>query len=206
MQIDDDIKNALVLLEKHIDRMVPQWNKVGIIYESNFCISSFMIEHSKDLIYEMIVKNGGYCADTLLGRGVFVENSGWMYAFFDADRVEHRDVEFLIKNHFKEDLGMLKKKEVKVKTIKHQDKELPILVKYFEKSYLIQEIKSQEDNYVFYEGGVGTKWTVVINKKETALYHDKHNLKWYVYVEGYDSPHEHQVRELVEITDTSYLN
>ncbi|PKM53630.1 MAG: hypothetical protein CVU98_06905 [Firmicutes bacterium HGW-Firmicutes-3] len=62
--------------------------------------------------------------------------------------------------------------------IKYNSEELPILVTIDGKSYLIPEIAQKKENHVFYQVSVGMRWKVIINKKDTFLYHDMHNLKW----------------------------
>lgn len=59
------------------------------------------------------------------------------------------------------------------------------------KSYLISEILKEETNVVFPMGGNGTKYTIIINMKETVIYKDKYILKWYVYRERAD-PERHK--------------
>ncbi|MBC3889523.1 hypothetical protein GH810_14510 [Acetobacterium paludosum] len=81
---------------------------------------------------------------------------------------------------------MKQKHIIQVETIKYQGAELPVLITLNSKSYLITEILKEETNTVFPGGGVGSKYTILINMKETAVYHDKHNLKWYAYIEGPD--------------------
>ena len=78
---------------------------------------------------------------------------------------------------------MIKKYSVNVQTIKYLDQEIPIIVKTNGKAFIINEILKEEPNFVFNGGGVGTKYIIIINKKETAIFHDKHSLKWHVYKE-----------------------
>lgn len=87
---------------------------------------------------------------------------------------------------------MKQKHIIQVKTIKYQGVKLPVLIMLNSKTYLITEILKEETNAVFPGGGVGTKWSVVINMKETAVYHDKHNLKWYAYMEERIRKHSSQ--------------
>ena len=78
---------------------------------------------------------------------------------------------------------MLKKYSIQVQTIKHNGIEIPIIVKTNGKAYIINEIIKEEHNFVFNGGGIGSKYTIMINKKETFIYQDKHTLKWHVYKE-----------------------
>jgi len=78
---------------------------------------------------------------------------------------------------------MKKKYSVDVQSIKYKDEEIPIIVKTNGKAYIINENLMVENNHVFNGGGVGTKYTIKINKKETCIYQDKHSFKWHVYKE-----------------------
>lgn len=95
---------------------------------------------------------------------------------------------------------------IQVQTIKYQDLEIPTLIKFDNKAYLIMEIFKEEVNVVFPLGGIGTKYTILINKKETAIYKDKHTLKWHVYREGLD-PESRKVKagEFVSVEDFRFL-
>jgi len=100
---------------------------------------------------------------------------------------------------------MLKKKEVGVTTIEYLSEDLPIIIKYRNQSYLINKIIDRQDNFVFNLGGIGTKWTIRINNKETNLYRDKHNMKWHVYIHV-NGPKQFQSDEdLIEVNDIRYL-
>ena len=68
---------------------------------------------------------------------------------------------------------MKKKYSVDVQSIKYKDEEIPIIVKTNGKAYIINENLMVENNHVFNGGGVGTKYTIKINKKETCIYQDK---------------------------------
>lgn len=78
---------------------------------------------------------------------------------------------------------MMQKHSVDVQTIKYLDQEIPIIVKTNGKAFIINEILKEEPNFVFNGGGVGSKYRIKINKKETFIYQDKHTLKWHVYKE-----------------------
>ena len=83
---------------------------------------------------------------------------------------------------------------IDVKTISYQDQELPIAVIFDHKLYLIGAINAIQKNTVFPEGGIGTKYTITVNQKETYLFHDKHSLKWHVYKEYAKPPSYHLVK------------
>lgn len=95
---------------------------------------------------------------------------------------------------------------IQVQTIKYQDLEIPTLIKFDNKAYLITEILKEEVNVVFPLGGIGTKYSIIINKKETAIYKDKHTLKWHVYREGEDQE-SHKVKDgaLMDVKDFRFL-
>jgi hypothetical protein len=102
---------------------------------------------------------------------------------------------------------MIQKKEVTVMTIKYNTEDIPIIINYSkDKSYLIQEIIKREDKTVFFQGGTGTTWTIVVNGKKTGLYQDKHNLKWYVYI-SINRPKQFQKeKDAIDVNDFGYLN
>lgn len=95
---------------------------------------------------------------------------------------------------------------IQVKTIKYQDLEIPTLIKIDHKAYLITEILKEEVNVVFPLGGIGTKYSILINKKKTAIYKDKHSEKWHVYRDGTD-PEDLKVKsgELMDAKDFRFL-
>ena len=78
---------------------------------------------------------------------------------------------------------MLKKYPIDVQIIKYLNHEIPIIVKTNGKAFIINAIFKVESNFVFNGGGVGTRYTLRINKKETFIYQDKHSLKWHVFKE-----------------------
>ena len=80
---------------------------------------------------------------------------------------------------------------IDVKTISYQEEELPIAVIFDHKLYLIGAINAIQKNTVFPEGGIGTKYTITVNQKETYLFHDKHSLKLHVYKEYANPPSYH---------------
>ncbi|WP_331552290.1 hypothetical protein [Acetobacterium sp.] len=70
-----------------------------------------------------------------------------------------------------------------IQTIKYLEQEIPIIVKTNEKAFIINETIKEEPNFVFNGVGVGIRYMILINKKLTYLYQDKHSLKWHVYKE-----------------------
>ncbi|MEL7660377.1 hypothetical protein [Acetobacterium wieringae] len=102
----------------------------------------------------------------------------------------------------------MKKYFIDVKTISYQEEELPIAVIFDHKLYLIGAINAVQKNTVFPEGGIGTKYTITVNTKETYLFHDKHSLKWHVYKE-YANPPTYQLEKDDQLqifgTDFDYL-
>jgi len=100
----------------------------------------------------------------------------------------------------------MKKYYVEVRTIKYNDIEIPTVVIVNKKTYMIQEIISEEFNAVFNGGGVGTKYTVSINKMEKLIYQDKHSLKWHVYSENtIETKIEKEDQADMSIKDFDYL-
>jgi len=103
----------------------------------------------------------------------------------------------------------MKKYFIDVKTIAYQEEELPIAVIFDRKLYLIGAITAVQHKVVFPEGGIGSKYTIIVNKKETYLYHDKHSLKWHVYKEYANPPSYHLEKEdqlQILTTDFDYLS
>lgn len=82
----------------------------------------------------------------------------------------------------------MKKYSVSVKTIKYKDFEIPAIVTVDRRSYFISEVKKQRHHVVFPGGGVGTKYTVVINKKEKFIFLDQHTGEWHIYHEAGNEP------------------
>jgi len=78
----------------------------------------------------------------------------------------------------------MKKYPVTVKTIKYKEYQIPAVVTVDRKSYFISEVKKEKHHFVFPGGGVGTKYTVVINKKEKYIFQDKHTQEWHIYHEA----------------------
>lgn len=103
----------------------------------------------------------------------------------------------------------MKKYYIDVKTISYQEEEIPIAVIFDHKLYLINAITAVQPNTVFPEGGIGTKYTITVNKKETYLFHDKHSLKWHVYKEYANPPSyrlEKDDQHQILVTDFDYLS
>lgn len=103
----------------------------------------------------------------------------------------------------------MKKYFIDVKTIAYQEEELPVAVIFDRKLYLIGAITAVQRKVVFPEGGIGSKYTIIVNKKETYLYHDKHSLKWHVYKEYANPPSYHLEKEdqlQILTTDFDYLS
>ncbi|KNZ40608.1 hypothetical protein [Acetobacterium bakii] len=102
----------------------------------------------------------------------------------------------------------MKKYFLEVKTIKYQDLVFPTAIIFNQKSYLISEILTEQNNVVFDGGGIGTKYSVMIGKKEIVLFQDKHSMKWHIYKE-YSNPVHYKIDndDLVEIIvkDFDYL-
>ena len=82
----------------------------------------------------------------------------------------------------------MKKYPVTVKTIKYKEYQIPAVVTVDRKSYFISEVKKEKHHFVFPGGGVGTKYTVVINKKEKYIFQDKHTQEWHIYHEAGNEP------------------
>lgn len=85
----------------------------------------------------------------------------------------------------------------------------PIAVTFDHKLYLISAITAVQPNTVFPEGGIGTKYTITVNKKETYLFHVKHSLKWHVYKE-YANPPSYRLKKddqhQILVADFDYLS
>jgi hypothetical protein len=97
---------------------------------------------------------------------------------------------------------------IDVKTIAYQEEELPIAVIFDHRLYLISTITAVQHKVVFSGGGIGTKFTIIVNNKETYLFHDKHSLKWHVYKKYANPPSYHMEKDdqqQVFATDFDYL-
>ena len=102
----------------------------------------------------------------------------------------------------------MKKYFIEVKTILYQEQEIPISVIFDQKLFLINAITAVQPNTVFPEGGIGTKYTITVNKKKTYLFHDKHSLKWHVYKEYANPPSYHMKKDdqhQILVKDFDYL-
>jgi len=94
-----------------IDDIVYMWNTQGIIIETQFQFAyQRMFKTSHPTAYEIIVEHGGYALENdeddygdpriPLCIATEVSGEGWMYAFFDPDRISISRAETLIKRYF----------------------------------------------------------------------------------------------------------
>lgn len=90
------------LIERNIESVVDQWDADNIIFEGEYGFSSVTFCQYENLLYEMIIENGGHYSPNHLVHGEPVKDEGWIYAFFDSDEIQIEKAKQLIKNYMRE--------------------------------------------------------------------------------------------------------
>lgn len=95
-----------------INDIVRTWNKHGIIIETQFQFAfQHMFKTSSTTAYKIIVEHGGYAVEDTddensgefhapICTAIEIADEGWMYAFFDPNRLTHSQASTLIKKYF----------------------------------------------------------------------------------------------------------
>ena len=93
-------------MNKEINQVVLQWNRHGIILETQFnFVTRPIVVNYLDEIYQIILENGGTSiedeeVDIPLPHAIEIKNLGWMIYFFNPDIFELKDSEEYAKRFY----------------------------------------------------------------------------------------------------------
>lgn len=101
----------LAIMRIQLPAIIEQWNDYGIIIETqfDFATQSMFKRFSKDA-YEIICSNGGYAVYNPydaesderfpITSACKITGEGYMYYFFDPERVDCEDAHKMVRNYF----------------------------------------------------------------------------------------------------------
>lgn len=90
------------LMKPQIHEIIKQWDSEGIIYETQFEFSSVIphLDRIKDMLYVILVENGGHETKEYTTTSVMVEDEGCMCCFYDFDMYPGIEVIDKVKRYF----------------------------------------------------------------------------------------------------------
>lgn len=89
-------------MKPQIHDIIKQWDSEGIIYETQFEFSRIYnhLGRIKDILYNILVENGGHKTELHLVQQIEVESEGWMFYFYDSLMYQTTDVKDKVKRYF----------------------------------------------------------------------------------------------------------